>query len=383
MNCQKHLFSLDHDEVYLNCAYMSPLLNSTQEVGIKGIRQKGVPTRISTDDFFQTEKDIKNLYSNLINCSSDQIAIIPSTSYGLASVFNNIKGQTGQEIIIVKDDFPSSYYTVNEWCKKWDVKMVIVDKPDLNTEQSWTDTIINSINERTSIIAIPTTHWVDGTRFDLKKIGEICQKHNIKLIVDGTQSVGAVPIDVMECNIYALVTASYKWMFGPYNIGLLYISPELNNGDPIEFSWMNRINSTDFTSLTNYTDEYNPGASRYNVGEFSNFILLPMLKDALLQLNSWTVEAVNDYCSSLTSPIINHFKTKGYLFNKVEELENHLLGINLPSDSRLDANTIAQKLKEKKISVSVRKTLIRISPNVYNSENDIAKFIEILDKFDL
>ncbi|MCX2743940.1 aminotransferase class V-fold PLP-dependent enzyme [Mangrovivirga sp. M17] len=358
---------------------MSPLLVSTQQAGIQGIKSKGDPTKINPEDFFTIKEHIKKLYSELVNCNQEQIALIPSSSYGYASVFQNLKANKGDEIIMVTDEFPSSYYTINKWCNNTGANLIEISKPSRESEMTWSEKLIESINENTSIIAIPTVHWIDGTAFDLKQIGKACRKNNIKLIVDGTQSVGAVPIDITECNIFALIVASYKWLFGPYSIGLLYIDKSLNTGDPIEYSWMNRSNAADFSSLTNYTDEYGEGASRYNVGEFSNFILLPMLKDALEQLSNWTVEGVNNYCAELSRDLIEFCKSNGLKINDSRERENHLISIDL-SESSITADEIVKELKKENISVSVRKTLIRISINVYNTPEDISKFISAVKR---
>ncbi|QCK15393.1 aminotransferase class V-fold PLP-dependent enzyme [Mangrovivirga cuniculi] len=379
LTCQKEKFSLSPETIYLNCAYMSPLLTSSQQAGIQGIKSKGDPTKINPDDFFTIKEQIKSLYSKLVNCKSEQIALIPSTSYGYASVFRNLEGNKNDEILMVADEFPSSYYTIDNWCKNNGANLKEIPKPSSESEITWSKKLINSITDKTSIIAIPTVHWIDGTAFNLKEIGKVCHEKGIKLIVDGTQSVGAVPLDIAECNLYALIVASYKWLFGPYSIGLLYVDESLNQGEPIEYSWMNRSNAADFSSLTNYTDEYDEGASRFNVGEFSNFILLPMLRDALEQLNMWTVEGVNKYCEELSKDLIQFCESSGLKINNARERENHLIGIDL-SESNVSATQLADELKKENISVSVRKTLIRISINVYNTPEDISKFISVVKR---
>ncbi|MEZ4722552.1 MAG: aminotransferase class V-fold PLP-dependent enzyme [Flavobacteriales bacterium] len=99
--------------------------------------------------------------------------------------------------------------------------------------------------------------------------------------MDGTQSVGAMHMDVMRYNIDALVCAGYKWLLGPYSIGMAYIGETFNDGIPLEETWMNRTNAQDFSHLTDYDPVYQPGAARYSIGESSQFILLPMLLEGV------------------------------------------------------------------------------------------------------
>jgi selenocysteine lyase/cysteine desulfurase len=106
-------------------------------------------------------------------------------------------------------------------------------------------------------------------------------------VVDGTQSVGALPFDVRRVRPDALIVASYKWMMGPYSLGLAYYGERFDGGVPLEETWMGRKGSEDFSALVDYVDDYQPGALRYDVGERSNFALMPMLTAALELLLAW------------------------------------------------------------------------------------------------
>src|ERR1051325_560411 len=96
LSCQKHLFQLPEDIVYLNCAYMSPLLRSVEEAGIKGISRKRNPASIKAEDFFNGAEEIRLKIGAIINAAPGQIAIIPSSSYGLKSVVNNLPVNSGK-----------------------------------------------------------------------------------------------------------------------------------------------------------------------------------------------------------------------------------------------------------------------------------------------
>ena len=219
-------------------------------------------------------------------------------------------------------------------------------------------------------------HWTDGTRFDLQKIGKRCKEVDALFVVDGTQSVGALSIDVMTCQIDALVCAGYKWLLGPYSSGFAYLSEHFNEGVPLEDSWMNKSNANDFTRLTSYVDEYKPGAARYNVGEFSNFILTPMLGAALDQITAWEVNSIQDYCGNLTKPLFNILKGKKFWIEDEEYRTNHLFGFLLPKN--LSSATLLEKLQQRKIFASIRGDAIRISVHLYNSEKDIQALTEVL-----
>ena len=134
---------------------------------------------------------------------------------------------------------------------------------------------------------MPHIHWADGTLFNLMAIREKTREHDALLIIDGTQSVGALPFSVAKIQPDALICAGYKWLLGPYALGVAWYSDYFNDGEPLEHNWLNRLQSEDFTRLTQYQEKFQDKADRYSVGESSNFILVPMLIRALEQLLQW------------------------------------------------------------------------------------------------
>ena len=64
------MFSLPTDVHYLNCAYMSPLLKSVEEAGIRGIQRKRFPIDILPSDYFTEVQEVRELFGKLINVSA-------------------------------------------------------------------------------------------------------------------------------------------------------------------------------------------------------------------------------------------------------------------------------------------------------------------------
>ena len=375
---QKHLFQLPDDIVYLNCAYMSPLLKSVEEAGMKGIARKRNPASIQQEDYFNEAKEIRKKVGSLLNAAPQQIAIIPSSSYGLKSVVNNLPVNIGKYAITVADEFPSGYYTILNWCKKNDKELKVIQPPGYTGDRGkkWNDKILEAINTDTAVVLMSSIHWTDGTKFDLKKIGKRCKEVNALFVVDGTQSVGALPIDIVAYHIDALVCAAYKWLLAPYSIGFAYFSEYFNGGIPLEDTWMNKSNANDFVRLTSYVDEYKPGAARYNAGEFSNFILLPMLNAALDQIIDWQVNLIQDYCTNLIKPLVQVLKEKKFWIEDENYRASHLFGFLLPDN--ISSTHLLEKLQERKIFVSVRGDAIRVSAHLYNTEKDIEALADVL-----
>ncbi len=379
MDCQKHLFHLPENIHYLNCAYMSPLLASVEEAGMKALIRLRDPSAIRPADFFSEQEKVKKLFGRLVNGDPEQVAIIPSVSYGLKTAITNIPVNNGSHAIMVYDEFPSDYYALSEWCRSNHKQLKIVPAPVSHpgSGKHWNENILDAIQPDTAAVVISSVHWMDGTRFDLERIGTRCREVQARFIVDGSQSVGVLPIDVAKSNIDALICTGYKWLFGPYSIGLAYYGDSFNEGKPIEDSWMNRANADDFTKLTGYTDQYKTGAARFNVGESSHFILLPMLIRALEQILEWQGVSLQTYCGKLIHPLLQWLRENDYAVEEEAYRANHLFGLVLPETRNRES--LLKDLQEKKIIVSVRGNMIRVSTHLFNTGQDVDQLLGVLE----
>ncbi len=378
MNCQKDLFQLPEGIHYLNCAYMSPLLKSVEEKGIEGMRRKRNPISIKPGDFFTGVVGVREKFARMVNCKPMQVAVMPAVSYGMNSVIRNIPYRKGQHALTISEEFPSCYYTAQRWCKDHGAELKVIARNDdiPRKGKEWNTRILEAINKDTAFVVMASVHWMNGTRFDLEKIGTRCKEVGAKLIVDGSQSVGALPIDVKACQIDALICAAYKWLMGPYSTALSYIHEDFNQGVPLEESWMTRPNSERFDRLTNYEEGYKPGAIRFDVGQSSNFIFMPMLDEALGQLLEWGVEEIQEYGRVLGTPLIEHFLEKGAPVDDESHRAHHLMGLQLPAGTNGEA--LVNELQARNVFVSLRGNNIRISINVFNTEADLNELIEAL-----
>ncbi len=373
---QKELFRLPEHVTYLNGAYMSPFLKSVEAIGHASVSKKCFPYEVTGNDFFENTNRLKQEFSKLVAIDDyKNVAIIPAVSYGIATVANNIKLNAGDEILVVGEQFPSNIYSWQKLANQYNATLQIISAPaDFNQRgQQWNQAILEAIHEKTSVVAMPHVHWADGTLFDLMAIREKTKTHNALLIIDGTQSVGALPFSVKEIEPDALICAGYKWLLGPYSIGLAYYSDALTNGNPIEENWINRKNSEDFGGLVNYEPEYQPKAGRYNVGEMSNFTLTPMLINAIEQLNEWQPQRVQEYCKSISEEAIQTLRKLGCFIEDDAFRAQHLFGIYLPKTINLEK--LKAKFTKQNIFVSFRGNAIRVSPHVYNSKEDFEKLV--------
>jgi selenocysteine lyase/cysteine desulfurase len=372
-------FTLSPKTTYLNCAYMSPLLKEVEKSGIRGLRSKRNPVNVLPAHFFNDSESLRIEFSKTINATDpSRIVIIPSVSYGMATVAKNIRLKKGENIIIAAEQFPSNYYAWQRVCEESGGEIRIITPPDTfrGRGEQWNEKILQAITSQTKIVAIGHVHWADGTKFDLEAIRARSLEVGAFLIIDGTQSVGALPFDVQKIKPDALIVAGYKWLMGPYSIGLAYYGDYFDNGVPLEENWINRKNSEDFSGLVNYQDQYQHGSLRYEVGEHSNFILVPMMLKALIQINRWGAGNIQEYCKEITRDAINTLREHQFWIEEEKYRGHHLFGLRIPKEK--DVDLLKKNLSKKNIYVSFRGDAIRVSPNVYNTARDLQRLVSAL-----
>ena len=371
IGCQKDKFSLQDGVAYLNAAYMSPQLKTVEEAGITALRKKNQPYSITADDFFVNRTLLKQKFAELISLESpEQLAIIPSVSYGVANAARNISLRPGEEILMVAEQFPSHVYSWKRLADSQGAKLRVVHPPETFEQrgEKWNEVILDKITDKTAVVALPHVHWADGTLFDLKSIRQKSREHGALMIVDGTQSVGALPFSIKELEPDALICAGYKWLLGPYSLGLAYYAESFNSGIPIEENWINRLNSEDFKGLTAYQEAFQPGAERFSVGESSNFNHIPMLLTALDQILEWKPEVIQEYCHDISVDAIEKIRESGCFIEEDAFRARHLFGIYIRQGHQIE--NIKKRMESRKIFVSYRGEAIRVSPHLYNTTFD-------------
>ena len=373
IKCQKHLFDIPEDITYLNAAYMGPLTKQAAAIGRQTIDDKLKPWSIATSDFFDIPEDVYHQAAKLIEAQPSEIAIVPSVSYGLAIAAKNIKAEKGQKILVMADQFPSNVYCWKELAKETGAFIETVSWPDDN---NWTAAILSAIDDNTAIVAVANAHWTNGTKIDLIAVGKKSRAVSASLVLDLTQTLGAIPFSVKEVDPDYMVTAAYKWLLGPYSFGFIYVAPRHHAGRPLEESWITRKDAHNFARLVDYKEDYQPGARRFDMGEKSNFINAPIAASSLRLINELGVENIARYLKSLTEHITKRAQAIGLNVSNSEHRAENLIGINF-GDGVPDH--IASTLADEKIFVSIRGDSIRISPHIYNDREDVDRLFDVLE----
>jgi len=365
-------FLLDPDVHYLNCAYMSPLPHSVEEAGRVGLARKRRPWTIRAEDFFLDVDEVKVRFADVLGTSRrEQVAVLPSVSYGMAIVARNLPIRPGQHIVVAGAQFPSNVHPWRRLADQRGAEVRTVVAPDTRQGRgaAWNEALHAAIDERTALLAIGHVHWADGTRFDLPRLAARAREVGAWVVIDGTQSIGALAFPFDEVRPDAVICAAYKWLLGPYGLALGWFGDALQEGEPVEETWAGRRGSEDFRGLVDYADAYGPGSVRFDVGQRANFITLPMASEALRLVTAWGTERIQAHASSLWAPVLEPLTEAGYAIEDAAWRGAHLVGLRPPEG--IDLLDVASRLAAARVHVSMRGVSIRVSPHLYNTPEDM------------
>ncbi len=372
LSSQRHLFDIPDDVTYLNCAYMSPLMKPVVEAGTAGLARKAHPWELTPEKFFSGSDDFRAAAARILDCSADCVAIVPSASYGMATAARNLPVGKGQRILVLDEQFPSNYYPWQRLAEGRGASLKVVPWP---ADDDWNSAVLRELTADVAIAALPHVHWTSGGRLDLVRIGQVCRRIGAALALDLTQSLGALPFSVREVQPDFAVAANYKWLMGPYSTGLLYVAPKWHGGLPLEENWIQRANARDFSSLILYTSEYEDGARRFDMGERSNFALLPAAQRAMQQVLDWGVPEISETCGALTRRLAIAAGELGFSSPPEPLRAPHYLCLRKQSGM---PPALTDLLARERIFVSVRGSSIRVTPHAYHSAADIDRLIGCL-----
>jgi selenocysteine lyase/cysteine desulfurase len=373
LGSQRHLFDIPEHITYMNTANLAPRLRAVTEAGLAAVNRGTQPWTFTQNNWFTDAHKLRGLAARIMNARQDDVALVPSVSYGIAIAAANVPIKAGQSIVILDQQFPSNVYAWRAAAKRAGAELRTVPR---GADGTWTGSVMTAIDRNTAVVAVPNCHWTDGSIVDLRRVGAKARAVGASFVIDASQSMGAMPIDVQELQPDFLACVGYKWMLGPYGLGYLYASPRWQEqATPLEHSWITRARSENFAGLVDYTDELQPGARRFDMGEFAQFTMVPMAIAALTQLLTWGIDRVQATLSELTRQIEEGAKSFGGVAAPAEHRGGHMIGIRLRGGLPED---LGDRLGAAQVFVSRRGDSIRVAPHLHNTAADVERLLTVL-----
>jgi selenocysteine lyase/cysteine desulfurase/dTDP-4-dehydrorhamnose reductase len=348
------------------------------------------------------ENDVRQLYSKLINCSWDCITFTPSTSYAMTLAAKNIKHSgifaRKRKVLVIADEMPSNVYPWQDLCSSTGGELCVINSRVVNSSSvptPWHEAIIEALNDDIAVVALSNVHWCNGSFINLYEICQIIHSMDDPpfIVIDGTQSIGILEFDVQLLQPDFVACSVHKWLLGPYGTSLVYLNPKHHSTwEPLDFHDRTRLGSDssywdDYGTMRNETDPnielqsklgypetFMKGAVRITAGGRPNPIFMPMLCESIRLVLRWGVRNLSNYLSSLTDTLADIISNKcqGFSVFPKHLRSNHILGVYVDSSTlHMSTTAVVDFLKSHNVHVALRHNVIRISPHVYNTMEDM------------
>jgi selenocysteine lyase/cysteine desulfurase len=374
---QRALFDIPRDICYLNAASWSPLPLAVQEAGRVGVARKGQPWLIDPELPAAQYERARGAAARLIKADAEDVALVSSVSYGVAAAAKALTVPARTRVLVLEDDHSSA---VLEWTARAASGGFTVESVPRPDDGDWTTAVLAAIARpgaaRVALASISSVHWSDGGVIDMVRVAAALRGGGAALLVDATHAVGVMEIDVARLDPDFLVFPTYKWLLGPYGRAFLYIARRHQDGVPLEQTSYGRRAIASEGEVYYRDTAFVSGARRFDMGERDHFISLGMAAVGMELLAQWGCDAVAARLRRLTARLAEGLPDcRGVSVPDPAVRAPHI--VSLAFADGMPEGLIA-RLAAEHCYVAPRIGRMRISPHVYNDEEDVDRFVAAL-----
>jgi selenocysteine lyase/cysteine desulfurase len=364
-------------KVWLNCAHQGPLPRVAVEQAEEAIAWKVAPFNLTTERFGEVPRRLRAALGELIGAPADDVILANSASYGLHLLANGIPWRAGDEVLLMKGDFPSD---ILPWLalEKKGVRIRFIE-PRQRVIQA--DELEAAITPATRLLCTTWVHSLSGYAIDLDALGEVCRAHGVLFVANGSQAIGARPLDVSRAPVDAITSVGFKWLVGPYGTGFCWIRPELR--EALEYNqayWLSMQTADDLgkenAEIRLRTDL---GARKYDVFGTANFFNFKPWTASVRYVLEQGVETIRDHDQRLVSRLIDGLDPARYDLLSPRDGPRRSTLVFISRKDRDRNQETYESLRNHDIYVAYRAGSLRVAPHLYIGDDDIDRALSVLN----
>ncbi|CAN7666904.1 aminotransferase class V-fold PLP-dependent enzyme [Caballeronia sp. LjRoot34] len=369
---QRHLFAIGEEICYLDSAAITPTPERSTQAAVRAASSKAAPWARDPAASQVVAEEVRRYAAALIGAEMDDLAIVNSISYGLATAASNLALPRGARVLLLEGEHSSQCLT---WKFHADRSGAMLEFVPVPADGDWTAAILECISRPCAaplaVASIPPNMWSDGAKIDLVLVSEAVRKNGAAFVIDATQAVGVMEVNVRKLRPDFLMFPAYKWLLGPYSLAFLYVAPHMQAGVSLEQNGQNRKIDRRI-SPSSGNPEYLAGARRFDMGERDSFIALPTTLESLKLVSSWSRQDIEARVEMLTDRLASALSSLPLQVLPKRLRSPHILGIKgCPPGTQ-------EHCKASNVFVSERSGSLRIGAHVFNTEADVDRCSEVI-----
>ncbi len=313
---------------------------------------------------------IRDRIASLLSADRDEIAFVNSTTQGIGLIAEGFPWRDGDSVVIPAEEYPSNIYAwMNLASRGVSVRLV-----PSRAGRIWPEDLIEAMDQTTRVLAISHVEFASGFRNDLDRLVEICRVRGVALCVDAIQGFGPLAIDVRRTPIDFLAADGHKWLLGPEGAGLLYVRRDwIDRLRAIGVGWHSVVGSYNAPEIE---FRLKPNAQRWEGGSF-NMAGLQALGASLSLLQEIGAGAVSKRILDRAAAVRELSARADWRVTGSKRPED-CSGIVAIEHDDVPAQQAAHALRQQGIVVCARRGKLRISPHIYNDDDDLERLHDAL-----
>ena len=366
------------DRVWLNCAHQGPLPACARAAAEDAVRWKAEPWELTTERFSGVPLRLKRALGRLIGTPAEEIILANSASYGLHLIANGFPFKAGDEVLVMRGDFPSD---ILPWLGLEPRGVVTHQLTPRSGRVLQVEDVRAAIGPRTRLLCLTWVHSLSGWTIDMDAIGRLCREHGIAFILNVSQALGARALDVASAPVDSIVCVGWKWLLGPYATGFCWIRPDLLRRLTCHQTyWLTMLNADDLgREQLDLTLRNDAGAAQWDVFATANFINFNAFSSSVELLLEYGVAAAGVHDAALVQRLIDGLDHRRYRLTSPEAGPARSTLVFIEPRDRERAGAMQQALARQGIHVAYRAGALRLAPHLYNTGSDIDRALSALD----
>jgi len=373
---QRGLFEMPRDICYLNSASYSPLPLRTQEAARAAVGRKATPWTLDASFANRQHERARLAAARLINANASDVALVSSISYGVATAAKLVTIPRRTRVLVLENDHSSPVLEWQTRAAAQDFAIETIPQPD---DGDWTSAVLASIERKgappVALASISSVHWSDGGLIDVGRVGAALRRQGAAFLIDATHGAGVLEMDVKRLDPDFVLFPTYKWLLGPYGRAFIYIARRHQDGVPLEQTAFGRREVRSENAVYFADTRYVADARRFDMGERDHFISMEMASIGMEMMAEWGTEAVSGRLAMLTDRIAEGLSGAAVRVPDRRLRAPHILSLGF--EGGLPAGLV-EGLASEGIYVAARLSRMRISPHVFNDEQDADRFVAAL-----
>jgi selenocysteine lyase/cysteine desulfurase len=353
---------IDDACVYLNVSGHAPRLTVVNDAGADALARGCRPWHITTEAWLAAAERVRMLAAIEFACAPECIALLPSVAQGMATAAANLPMHAGDTVVTLADEHPSGIDVWKQCAQRAGATdRAVVCGPD----RDYTESVLAALDDSVRVVVLPTCHWHDGIRLDLRRVALAARRIDAALVVDATQSLGFESLDLADLDPDFVVCAGYKWLLGAPGLAYLYRAPRHEAARPLEWHGWDRLAGAHAARRVDSASVYSQPA-------------LAMAEAALGWLGHRDRTLLRTSLRQWQNELCEQFRECALPFALIAD-SAHITALR-PLNHSIDVPALATELGRRRIHVAARGAALRVSHHLHNSQEDIHRLVSALQE---